>query len=42
MGAIAIIIPLQDKPEKSVNPKDQMMANKTNRLRLIGDESNDS
>ena len=42
VGAIAIIIPLQEKPEKSVNPKDQMMANKTNRLRLIGDESNDS
>lgn len=42
VGAIAIIIPLQEKPEKSVNPKDQMMANKTNRLRLIGDESDDS
>ena len=42
VGAIAIIIPLQEKPEKSVNPKDQMMANKSNRLRLIGDESNDS
>ena len=42
VGAIAIIIPLQEKPEKPVNPKDQMMANKTNRLRLIGDESNDS
>ena len=42
VGAIAIITPLQEKPEKSVNPKDQMMANKSNRLRLIGDESNDS
>ena len=42
VGAIAIIIPLQEKPEKSVNPKDQMMANKTNRLRIIGDESDDS
>ena len=42
VGAIAIIIPLQEKPEKSVNPKDQMMATKTNRLRLIGDESDDS
>ena len=42
VGAIAIIIPLQEKPEKSVNPKDQIMANKSNRLRLIGDESNDS
>ena len=34
VGAIAIITPLQEKPEKSVNPKDQMMANKSNRLRL--------
>ena len=42
VGTIAIITPLQEKPEKSVNPKDQMMANKSNRLRLIGDESNDS
>ena len=42
VGAIAIITPLQEKPEKSVNSKDQMMANKSNRLRLIGDESNDS
>ena len=42
VGAIAIITPLQEKPEKSVNPKDQMMANKSNRLRLIRDESNDS
>ena len=42
VGAIAIIIPLQEKPEKSVNSKDQMMATKTNRLRLIGDESDDS
>ena len=42
VGAIAIITPLQEKPEKSVNPKDQMMANKSNRLRLIGDDSNDS
>ena len=42
VGAIAIIIPLQEKPEKSVNPKDQIMANKSNRLRLIGDDSNDS
>ena len=42
VGAIAIITPLQEKPEKSVNPKDQMLANKSNRLRLIGDESNDS
>ena len=42
VGAIAIITPLQEKPEKSVKPKDQMMANKSNRLRLIGDESNDS
>ena len=42
VGTIAIITPLQEKPEKSANPKDQMMANKSNRLRLIGDESNDS
>ena len=42
VGAIAIITPLQEKPEKSVNPKDQMMANKSNRLRLIWDDSNDS
>jgi NADH-quinone oxidoreductase subunit J len=42
VGTIAIITPLQEKPEKSVKPKDQMMANKSNRLRLIGDESNDS
>ena len=42
VGAIAIITPLQEKPEKSVNTKDQMMANKSNRLRLMGDESNDS
>ena len=33
VGAIAIITPLQEKPEKSVNPKDQMMANKSNRLK---------
>jgi NADH-quinone oxidoreductase subunit J len=42
VGAIAIIIPLQEKPEKSVDIKDQMKANKSNRLRLIGDKFNDS
>jgi NADH-quinone oxidoreductase subunit J len=42
VGAIAIIIPLQEKPEKSVNPKDQMSANKSNRLRVIGDKPHDS
>ena len=42
VGAIAIIIPLQEKPAKSVNPKDQMIANKSNRLKLIGDKPHDS